>query len=285
MSLEETEHGFSGSLNFNTDLFRPETAARMIGALSNAAGRGHRRSRAAAGDAAAVGPRGAADALGRLERRPRATSRGTFASTSCSSRRSSARRTRWPWWMVRASGPIASWTSGRTGWPIICKRGAWGRTRSWPSACLRVAELIVGLWGVLKAGGAYLPLDPKLPAERLAFHAGRRAGRRGGDPRPDARRFARRSPARGLSGYRLAANRPLSGRAAGAGRRRDDQLAYVIYTSGSTGQPKGVMIEHRALVNYAHAVDRPSMASPRPIGCCSSPRSVSTPTPKKSIPA
>jgi non-ribosomal peptide synthetase component F len=35
---------------------------------------------------------------------------------------------------------------------------------------------------------------------------------------------------------------------------RDDHLAYIIYTSGSTGQPKGVMIEHRALVNYAHAV-------------------------------
>ena len=118
----------------------------------------------------------------------------------------------------------------------------------------RSLEMVVGLLGVLKAGGAYVPLDPAYPAERLALHAGGQRTVVVADAvaRPGQhwlhirlgcyRRSRQRSPGRGW----LRAN-ATSDRA--AVKRRAEHLAYVIYTSGSTGQPKGVMVEHRSVVN------------------------------------
>ena len=111
----------------------------------------------------------------------------------------------------------------------------------------RSPEMVVALLGVLKAGGAYLPLDPGWPAARIAFIlADARApvvltqeSLTGSLPAVDARVVRVDAPAL-LSG---AADRPRP--AAGA-----DDLAYVIYTSGSTGKPKGVLVTHRGLVNY-----------------------------------
>ncbi|HVR95001.1 MAG TPA: amino acid adenylation domain-containing protein [Thermoanaerobaculia bacterium] len=92
----------------------------------------------------------------------------------------------------------------------------------------RSLEMIVGLLGVLKAGAAYVPLDPTYPAERLAL-------------------LAESSGARAVLGQddlsRLDAHLPE------AVPVTDGNLAYVIYTSGSTGMPKGVMIPHRGIVN------------------------------------
>ncbi|SFY42954.1 non-ribosomal peptide synthetase, partial [Pseudomonas sp. NFACC43] len=117
----------------------------------------------------------------------------------------------------------------------------------------RSAEMLVGLLGILKAGGGYVPLDPAYPAERLAYMLG--------DSAPVAlltqRRLQDRLPPLSAPVLLLDhAERTSQGIAAG----RDDNpviaslgsrhLAYVIYTSGSTGTPKGVMIEHRGLVNY-----------------------------------
>ena len=113
----------------------------------------------------------------------------------------------------------------------------------------RSAELIATIWGVLKAGGAYLPLDPYMPAERLKLIIeDARANvvvTEGGllDELPpgiehvlcvdtDAEEIGR------CSSDRLAA------------RPTPEDLAYIIYTSGSTGRPKGVMIEHRALAHF-----------------------------------
>jgi amino acid adenylation domain-containing protein len=119
--------------------------------------------------------------------------------------------------------------------------------------CLeRSCEAVVALLAVLKAGGAYLPLDPSHPPERLAFlleDSGARVliarpGRRaplpppGGTPPP-----LLVDPAGGPDEAPdvLAAPGPEAG---------PDNLAYVIYTSGSTGRPKGVAVHHRALTNY-----------------------------------
>jgi amino acid adenylation domain-containing protein/thioester reductase-like protein len=116
----------------------------------------------------------------------------------------------------------------------------------------RSAGWAAALLGVLKAGAAYLPLDPHLPAERLRF----------------ALEDARVDCIVTLEG--LAADLPpglphvvrLDADAGQIAERPTDapprtatprNLAYVIYTSGSTGRPKGVMIEHQALVNYALA--------------------------------
>ncbi len=116
--------------------------------------------------------------------------------------------------------------------------------------CLeRSAEMVVAALAVLKAGGAYLPLDPSLPVDRLAFLAVDAGARvvlaRGGAAAALANRsLPVASPdavAANLDAGEPAGRRPP---AAGPGN-----LAYVIYTSGSTGEPKGVEITHAALLN------------------------------------
>lgn len=116
----------------------------------------------------------------------------------------------------------------------------------------RSAELIAVLWAVLKAGGAYLPLDPQLPADRLRLTLE--------DGAVDVV----------VTETSLEADLPDSVRHVVCVDRQREQiesrsdqnpmrqvsnrnLAYVIYTSGSTGRPKGVMIEHQALVAYTRA--------------------------------
>ncbi|HEY6794249.1 MAG TPA: amino acid adenylation domain-containing protein [Kineosporiaceae bacterium] len=133
----------------------------------------------------------------------------------------------------------------------------------------RSPELVVAMLGVLKAGGAYLPVDPDYPRERiwllladsgtalvLADDAG--AARVGDDgpqvlslaallaPENAGPRPAPAEPAAAVAG--TAGTRGTVGTAGTLGTVRDDHLAYVIYTSGSTGRPKGVEVEHRAVV-------------------------------------
>jgi amino acid adenylation domain-containing protein len=112
----------------------------------------------------------------------------------------------------------------------------------------RCPELLIALLGVLKAGGAFLPLDPDYPAARLSFVL------------EDARApvllthtpLLDRLPAheakvlcidrRGLPDAGPCANPPP--------RTGPDSLAYLMYTSGSTGRPKGILVPHRGLLNY-----------------------------------
>lgn len=105
--------------------------------------------------------------------------------------------------------------------------------------------MLVGLLGILKAGGAYVPLDPAYPQERLAFML------------EDAQvsvLLTQKSLVTTLPPHQaqvvcldsatfstIAENLPHT--------VTTDNLAYVIYTSGSTGRPKGVQIEHRGLLN------------------------------------
>jgi amino acid adenylation domain-containing protein/non-ribosomal peptide synthase protein (TIGR01720 family) len=117
----------------------------------------------------------------------------------------------------------------------------------------RSADMIVAVLGVLKAGAAYLPLDPQYPEERLAFMLE--------DAEPTVivtqPALAGRVPAAARDAATVwlderlwsSAARPL---VADPGVR-PEHLAYLIYTSGSTGRPKGVAIEHRMLVNAAIA--------------------------------
>ena len=72
-------------------------------------------------------------------------------------------------------------------WPIDCSSSAWGRRPSWASTSTDGRRRVVGLLGVLKAGGAYLPLDTDHPAERLAAMLRGFRGERAGDRRPSAR--------------------------------------------------------------------------------------------------
>ncbi len=107
----------------------------------------------------------------------------------------------------------------------------------------RSLEMIVGILGIQKAGGAYLPIDPAYPPERLDYLL-RDAGVA---LVLVSEATARRLPAGGPQGLRL--DDPVlaaSDENPGTGATADD-LAYLIYTSGSTGGPKGVMVSHRNL--------------------------------------
>ena len=107
----------------------------------------------------------------------------------------------------------------------------------------RSFAMIVGILGVVKAGGAYLPVPPDHPAERIRYMLDDGAVRVLLVHRQTAGRFD-------FPGGTINLDDPLGGDGANPVLlNKPDDLVYVIYTSGSTGKPKGVMIEHRALVN------------------------------------
>ncbi|HWG99513.1 MAG TPA: amino acid adenylation domain-containing protein [Pilimelia sp.] len=128
-------------------------------------------------------------------------------------------------------------------------RGLGARPGSLVGVCAqRSVALVVGLLGVLKAGAAYVPIDPDYPAQRRAFMLA------DADPAivlVQERLAAQLPPSRATvvaldeAGADLAAE-PDRPPAHGAGA---DDIAYMIYTSGSTGQPKGVLNTHRGIVN------------------------------------
>ncbi|HEU5472606.1 MAG TPA: amino acid adenylation domain-containing protein [Actinophytocola sp.] len=107
-------------------------------------------------------------------------------------------------------------------------------------------DLMVATWGILLAGGAYLPLSPEYPEDRLRYmiEDSRTKVIVAQDALAD--RLAELAPA-GTTIVALSDAGPAA--AAPAIDLRPEHLAYVIYTSGSTGKPKGVMIEHRGIVN------------------------------------
>lgn len=126
----------------------------------------------------------------------------------------------------------------------------------------RSLDMLVAVLGVLKAGGAYLPLEPRTPAARLQFILGQ----------ADAALLLTSSqvagalPPLGLPLILLDRDRARLGQESEEsppGQVTPSNLAYVIYTSGTTGQPKGVMIEHHSLVNHATFSARYYGLSPR----------------------
>ena len=115
--------------------------------------------------------------------------------------------------------------------------------------CLeKSAEMIVAVLGVLKAGAAYVPLDPHHPADRLRFmleDCGARLVLTTSALAPRLPRSAAQTICLDTD-WPAIAQHPITPCPSQA---TPDSLAYVIYTSGSTGQPKGVMVEQRSLVN------------------------------------
>ncbi|MFB7355012.1 amino acid adenylation domain-containing protein [Streptomyces gardneri] len=118
----------------------------------------------------------------------------------------------------------------------------------------RGPDMIVALLGVLKAGAAYVPLDPDYPAARLEFMLS--------DTRAPLTvtqgHLADRLPGTAAhvlidTDWPTIATRPATDPAPRSG---PDNLAYIIYTSGSTGTPKGVMVQHQGAVSMAEHLPR-----------------------------
>jgi amino acid adenylation domain-containing protein len=117
----------------------------------------------------------------------------------------------------------------------------------------RSLDMLVGLLGILKAGAAYIPLDPAYPGDRIGYML----------DDSDARLVLTQSalvdtlpPYTGSvlcldSDWYSISQEPDAPIAQSAG---PDDLAYIIYTSGSTGKPKGVEIQHRAVVNFLQSM-------------------------------
>jgi natural product biosynthesis luciferase-like monooxygenase protein len=115
----------------------------------------------------------------------------------------------------------------------------------------RSCELVIGALAILKAGSAYMPLDPTYPVDRIAYMIEDSRLRlilsgRGLTP-----------PVKSSDVTVVVIEDTLASEDAAAPRSdvTADHLAYVIYTSGSTGRPKGVMVEHRNAVNFFAGMD------------------------------
>ncbi|MGB7604620.1 MAG: amino acid adenylation domain-containing protein, partial [Lutisporaceae bacterium] len=114
----------------------------------------------------------------------------------------------------------------------------------------RSAEMIIGIMGIIKAGGAYLPIDPEYPNDRIAYMLQ--------DSKATILLTQTHLANKGDFGIELI---DLKDNSIYMGDNSNldninttNNLVYTIYTSGSTGKPKGVMVEHKNLVNLVYGL-------------------------------
>lgn len=121
----------------------------------------------------------------------------------------------------------------------------------------RSVEMLVGMLGILKAGGAYMPLDPSNPVDRLEYLL-TDAVPRVLLTREGLKKVLPKTTAEVITlddDWLEIAKQGEENLDSRSMQLSPQHLAYVIYTSGTTGKPKGVMIQHRNIVNYAtHAL-------------------------------
>ena len=126
----------------------------------------------------------------------------------------------------------------------------------------RSAAMVAGMLGIVRAGAAYLPLDPDYPAERLGFMA-----------QDAGLRIAVRAPGGvALDGLALVDTDAVPDAApADAPALGGDAPAYIIYTSGSTGTPKGTVVPQRAVMRLVVGSDYVSLGAGDRVGHLASP--------------
>ncbi|MGW1012128.1 non-ribosomal peptide synthetase/type I polyketide synthase [Streptomyces termitum] len=247
---DESEHRFHCVLKYNTDLFRPETAARLarhyrnlLDALTRAPGAGpvadlemlgEEERRELLHGPAARGPVLAPEPpVHELFARAAARAPGAVAVTVPAPAEGGGARRLTYGELERASAVLA----GR-----LRARGAGGGV---VAVCLpKSPELIVALLAVLRAGAAYLPLDPDHPAERLAFMAGNASARLVLTDEAGAERL---DVPGAVFLTDVLAGEPGVPADGGDVPVAAESPAYVIHTSGSTGRPKAVEVSHGAL--------------------------------------
>ncbi|WP_434511418.1 amino acid adenylation domain-containing protein [Desulfitobacterium sp. AusDCA] len=121
----------------------------------------------------------------------------------------------------------------------------------------RSLEMVIGILGILKAGAAYLPIDPGYPGERIAYMLEQ--------SRTPLMLTNIDNPEMRSHGNCEFADISLTNPTIYTGAQENleknqkanpEDLAYVLFTSGSTGKPKGVMVQHRALCNLVNCIVR-----------------------------
>lgn len=240
MELYDTGNHIVGYLNFAADLFERGRIARMAGHYEQLL-------RSAVADVGT--PLGRLSMLTAEEqseaRRWNETARTWPAVTVPEAVAAQARRTPNQSALVFEGTTVTYAEMDRRASALAARLVAVGAGRGVLVAVLaeRSLDLVTAVLAVLKAGAAYVPMDPTFPAERLAYMIGDSG----------ASILLTQGP--------LASAVPTSARVIliEAGEPNDhpgvvtqpdlDDLAYVIYTSGSTGKPKGVPITHRSLTN------------------------------------
>ena len=118
----------------------------------------------------------------------------------------------------------------------------------------RSIDMVIIIFGILKAGSAYLPIDPEYPEERIDFmlkDSGAQVLVVDDTTYASCLSFAPKALLNLFEGHHL--NFPAS-QLPSFPASLPSSLAYVIYTSGTTGKPKGVMIENRSLVNFIKGI-------------------------------
>ena len=126
-------------------------------------------------------------------------------------------------------------------------------------------DMVIGIWGILKAGAAYVPIDPEFPVDRISFMI-EDTGAKLVVSDCYSTRFL--EAATGLdivfadNHWEIIADTSAENPQVAITK---DDLAYIIYTSGSTGKPKGVLIEHKSAVDYLYG-----LFSKLPYNTCSS---------------
>ncbi|WP_147470322.1 non-ribosomal peptide synthetase, partial [Corallococcus sp. AB049A] len=244
------------SLEYNTGLFAPGTAARMLEHFTALLGAAIARPDA---------PFDTLPLLSPLERRRMLESwndTGQAPPTGCGHALFEAQARREPGRVAVRSGGV-SWTYGELearANQVAAHLRSLGVGPEVRVGLLmeRSPELVCAVLGIAKAGGVYVPLDPAHPDDRLAFMMADSRMRvvvsgSGLGARADA--LASRvslAPAvvDVVRDARVLARQPATPHDSGVG---PEHLAYVIYTSGSTGRPKGVEVEHRAFYNLVLA--------------------------------
>jgi polyketide synthase PksJ len=111
----------------------------------------------------------------------------------------------------------------------------------------RSVEMIIGLIGILKTGGAYLPIDPMFPEERIKYMLAHSSAGILVSELSEASKLSGE-----IEGVKLSElnNKLPTHHTHLTHPTHSTHLCYIIYTSGSTGSPKGVMVTHRNVVNF-----------------------------------
>jgi amino acid adenylation domain-containing protein len=253
--LRGSGEDLSAALEIDRDLFDPTTAARLLRHLAHLAADAADRPDAPLGSLALLARPERHQVLAEWQGLPaRPAPAATLSELALSSRVGPGVDDRIA--LVWSEGGDVHWSHGelraRATQVARCLRELGQGPGSVVGVLLeRRPELVAALLGVLEAGAAYLPLDPRYPAARLELMLSdaevsvlltdAEGWRSGG------------SAGAGIRAVELAPRWPFPPEVSGppsAPVATADDLAYVIYTSGSTGRPKGVAIEHRSAVAF-----------------------------------